>query len=415
MNSPVLEVVSLIQNWTGIIVREHHFPLIESELMSLGKDGGIRHGADLVLRGDVRAREHIVSVITNPETYLFRHFAHFEALSEFARARVVDGKSCRVLSAGCSSGEEAWSAAAVIGSVYLLLGRKDFSVTGWDLDHLRLGRAVEATFGSWAMRDGLHGYDAFFERKEQKRKIRDKLRPFVRFEAANLVSHESPTRSTFDVIFFRNVAIYWSRSVALRVLNSLANLLSEDGMLMVGPSDPLALDPQNWSCSVDSGVPIVRRSTQAKGRADDEQSRRARPLEQQRQRSERAVTRAARVLEKESRPSAQEPQHTPVTVTQQSWLETVKDLANAGNYEEALSILRAQKARLSPPERLWEGILLLNMGREQEAVRVFRQCVYFEPGDPVYRRWLAAALDAVGQNIGAAREYRNASKLEVPQ
>jgi chemotaxis protein methyltransferase WspC len=415
MNSPVPEVVSLIRDWTGIIVREHHFPLIESELISLGKDGGIRHGADLVLRGDVRAREHMVSVITNPETYLFRHFGHFDALSEFARKRVVDGKPCRVLSAGCSSGEEAWSAAAVLGSVYLLLGRLDFSVTGWDIDHLRLGRAVEALFGSWAMRDGLHGYDAFFEKKEHRRKIRDKLRPFVRFEAANLVSEELPSKSTFDVIFFRNVAIYWSRPVALRVLNSLANLLSEDGMLFVGPSDPLGLDSQLWSCDMNSSVPIIRRATRAREVAETVRPHPRREPERRRQRSDRAKAAVAHVRKKEPRPVERPRQQVPDATTPKPWLETVKELANTGKYEEALSILREQKTRLAPPERLWEGILLLNMGCEQEAVRVFRQCVYFEPNDPVYRRWLAAALDALGQNIDAAREYRNASQLEVQQ
>jgi len=419
MNSPVQEVTSLIREWTGIIVREHHYPLIESELASLGRAGGIRHGADLVLRGDTRAREHIVSVITNPETYLFRHFGHFEALSEFARSRVVDGKPIRILSAGCSSGEEAWSAAVVVGSVYLLLGRMDFSVTGWDIDHLRLGRAVEASFGSWAMRDGLHGYDAFFEPKENKRTIRDKLRPFVRFEAANLVSQELPASEAFDIIFFRNVAIYWSRQVALRVLGSLANRLSEDGMLFVGPSDPLGLDSRFWTYGVDYGVPIIRRVDQAveKPVAPRTASRQVPRPAPERTRPRWSAARTAPPPAAKTRPARTAPAPPPASepAVSKSWLETVKELANAGKYEEALSILRDQKASLAPPEQLWEGILLLNMGNEQEAVRIFRRCVYFEPADPVYRRWLAAALDAVGHNIHAAREYRNASKLEVPQ
>jgi Flp pilus assembly protein TadD len=87
-------------------------------------------------------------------------------------------------------------------------------------------------------------------------------------------------------------------------------------------------------------------------------------------------------------------------------------MAARGAHAEALERLRSRGAAATTIERRWEGILLLHLGREDEAVALFRQCVFLEPEDPVHRRWLAVGLAAVGRDEDAERETRNALALE---
>lgn len=410
MFEQILRVAGAIAEWTGIIIHEYHYPMLEHELMMLTDEGDVRRGAELVLQGDSMARRKLISVISNSETYLFRHWGHFEALRRFAEQRVAEGRPFSVLSAGCSSGEECWSAAAVVGDAYLHAGSENFSVSGWDIDPERLRRAQSGVYGPWAVREGFHGYESFFEKMDKRWIVTDTLRRFVSFSTVNLVESDWPCSGRFDAILFRNVSIYWEREKAISVRDRLVGKLVNDGLLLMGPSDHIEFNPRHWSVDTGTGAPVFRRITLAldqRGQCNHKKnmvhaySANARI----RRRSQHAIRSAYR--------STGSGHAAPKKATVRPQVSEIEDLANKGQYEAALEMLLSLGSGLTPVQKLWEGILLLNLDRIQEAIRVFRHCVFLEPEDPSYRRWLAAALDSAGYKSDAAREYRNARNIEV--
>jgi len=92
-------------------------------------------------------------------------------------------------------------------------------------------------------------------------------------------------------------------------------------------------------------------------------------------------------------------------------LDDVRRLADRGLYEEALAVLAADERHATVEGRLWKGILCLATERETEAVSAFRQCVFLEPAEVEYRRWLAAAYEAAGCHGEAERERRNVATM----
>ena len=92
-------------------------------------------------------------------------------------------------------------------------------------------------------------------------------------------------------------------------------------------------------------------------------------------------------------------------------MEEIRKIADAGFYQHALDALDGHEAGSTVEGKLWKGILLLATEREREAVRTFRQCVFLEPDEIEYRRWLAVAFEAAGNTTEADREYRNIEEM----
>jgi tetratricopeptide (TPR) repeat protein len=97
--------------------------------------------------------------------------------------------------------------------------------------------------------------------------------------------------------------------------------------------------------------------------------------------------------------------------SQQQHLDDVRKLADGGRYTEALEVLSAEDVGLTIEGKLWQGILLLNLEQNEEAVRLFRQCSFLRPEVPEYRQWLAVTYEALGRTVEAEREFRNASEV----
>lgn len=371
MKDPLTEVIAAIQDWSGVVVPPYRFDLVKSELVRLG-DGKVELGAARALRGDSSARRMLLSAVTIPETYFFRHPEHFQALTEFAKKRAAESRPCHVLSAGASTGEEAWSAAAVLATIY---GRSAIahSVTGIELDPSRVRQAITGVYSKWSARQGFLGHEALFVAADGRYRVHDSLRPVVRFFQGNLGEYTFPPEARFDVIFFRNVAIYWPEERSRQVVSVLANHLAADGLFILGPSDPRV-----YSQKPPSPPPPLPSSSPAGSQAP-------------------APVKVHAVDPPE--PAA-------------PGLAQVEIEANAGNYSRVLEMVRSAPGERAPATMLWEAIALINLDRFGEAVSALRQCVFLLPEEPLYRRWLAVALEASGLSSAAAREHRNARELE---
>jgi len=438
-------VARALLDWCGLVIPEYRLALLEGEIARLRETTDTSALAARLAQGDAKLRAALYHAASIPETFLFRHSTHFEALRHLAVARRGAGRGCHVLSAGASTGEEAWSAAAVLASVY---GPKSesCSVTAWELDELRLQRGERGRFSAAATRAGFYAYERFFHREGTAFVVDDALRSLLRWRQVNLIAAAREPGDLFDAIFFRNVSIYWTAEQTAKVTAKLCFALAADGLLLFGPSDPVALDRKAFCRDGRYEHPVYVRTDSPNAPAQPPVTARAAPrhpvrpaaspLAERRKpapsplsptRRRTAATAAGSSLEPKTpqaqavsspspRDAAPPPRVRPPApyCDVGSLVEHVQRLADVGKYSEALRLLEAGAgASASSAEvLLWKGILLLNVAEVREATRVLQQCVFLDGNDPVYRRWLAVGLEQLGRDAEAARERRNARSLE---
>lgn len=389
----------------GLEIVEHRRPALAAVLETIGGASGIEAGLERLLRRDPDACERVLEAMTVPETYFFRHPAHFTLLEEIASRRAAEGAGIRALSAGCASGEEAWSIAATLAATREEARERD-RVVGWDLSEKRVQAARTGRYRAWSVRAGVAGHERWIRQQADTWEVAGSLRPMVRFETVNLVE-AWPAEPLFDAIFFRNVAIYWDHETASAVLGRLASLLAPGGCLFVGPSDPGAPDPRRWEHSIEAGARLFR----ARQREPMPRAIASRPIAPAR-RAPRAPT-AARVQLPASRVPACEPRARASVEPSPAVLSKVALLADAGRCGDALELLRAQPHADPTEAGLWEAILLLELGDVSAAIDGLRRCVFLEPENRALREWLATAYRAAGRIEDAVRERRNAAELEA--
>lgn len=208
--------------------------------------------ASLLLRlanGDRGAIEALASQLTIGETYFFRHPHHFErlrvTLRKLAQGRAA-GDPIRLWSAGCSSGEEAYSMAIVALEALGPSAQGSVEILGTDLNAACLARASEATYGEWSFRNVSPGVrERWFERDGARLRVAAAPRSMVRFASRNLLDGPPaplPPHAWsrgIDVIFCRNVLIYFDPAATEHVTAAFALALAPSGLLVPGPSDPL--------------------------------------------------------------------------------------------------------------------------------------------------------------------------------
>jgi chemotaxis protein methyltransferase CheR len=188
---------------------------------------------------------HFADAITNEETYLFRGRGQFDdlvdLLPELVKAR--GDRPLRFLSAGCSSGQEAYSLCAVLADHAHLLGA-GFEVVGVDISTPRLAQACVGRYAARDLRPDLGlprgvRIDAHFERDGDNLSVRPQLRRRVTFQIGNLAAPGGLGLGRFDVVFCRNVLIYAHDEGWPRFVKTLAASLARDGYLFLGESEAL--------------------------------------------------------------------------------------------------------------------------------------------------------------------------------
>jgi chemotaxis protein methyltransferase CheR len=183
--------------------------------------------------------------LTVGETYFFRSRADLDALLHVvlpARMLARDGQRIlRILSAGCASGEEPYTLAMVLGDLPVLEGW-DVRIHAFDVNPAALARARAGRYGEWSLRQTAPEARArFFEEERKGVRVAEGVRRLVTFEERNLVE-EDPAfwrPESIDVVFCRNVLMYFSPEVTLRVVARFARVLAPGGFLFLGHAETL--------------------------------------------------------------------------------------------------------------------------------------------------------------------------------
>lgn len=188
-------------------------------------------------RPEARAAElsAVVAALTMGETFFFREPAPFPVLVEAVRAGAT-----RILCAGCSTGEEAYSIAITLREA-LGHGAGGARVLGVDVNQAALTRAREARYSAWSLRATPPDARArwFHAEGENRFALAAEIRRAVEFTAANLLDEDDALLApgSFDVILCRNVFIYLSARAVTAVLARFAAALPPGGLLVLGSAD----------------------------------------------------------------------------------------------------------------------------------------------------------------------------------
>ncbi|NDY95337.1 CheR family methyltransferase [Wenzhouxiangella limi] len=238
----------LIRDYAGIVIGENKRSMVQGRITRRMRELGIRDVGeylDYIRTAPEIERDGLASALTTNVTAFFREIHHFEYLTtQFLPSLRGRGlRRIRAWSAGCSSGEEAYSIA-----ITLMEGLGDEK--GWDIGVLatdldfnmirfaregvypleRVGRLPPEQLKRWFLRGG--------GSQDGRVMVRPELKRIVRVMPLNLLE-EWPMSGPFDVIFCRNVFIYFDRDVKARIVDRYAELLPVGGLLFIGHSESL--------------------------------------------------------------------------------------------------------------------------------------------------------------------------------
>lgn len=212
-----------------------------------------------VCSGDgVAERRQMISALTTNVSHFFREKHHFECIANQIIPQVLDGLKSggklRIWSAGCSNGQEAVSTAITLLDTFPKIADYDVKILATDIDP----KVVSfATLGAYSekMVSGLSPtqLEKYFvkvaEKPETVFEVKENVSDFIRFKELNLLS-EWPMRGVFDIIFCRNVVIYFDVQTQNNLWPRFHRLLKPEGHLFLGHSERIS-DPEKYGFYTD--------------------------------------------------------------------------------------------------------------------------------------------------------------------
>jgi len=229
-------LVTLASRTTGVAESAIH----GDSLIRFARTATSRFGSEAEVlarasRDDPTLRDALAQAIAVGETFFFRHPEHFTFVVDRLRARKFD-RPIRVWSAACATGEEAYSLAAWFSNELT----SPIEVLGTDLLESQLRIAETGTYRRWSIRESApFPYRVLEPASPDTFTVRDDIRKLVRFETHNLL--DPTVRGPFDVIFCRNVLIYFTPGSAAAACEHLFGALADGGVLVFGTMDLVSL------------------------------------------------------------------------------------------------------------------------------------------------------------------------------
>lgn len=235
---------------SGIVLGDNKQYLVKSRLSPLMAQFGIESLSDLVTRAmSVRERDlkmAVVDAMTTNETLWFRDTYPFQLLTDKIFPELgKSGRPIKIWSAASSSGQEPYSIAMTALEQQMkkpgtLPG--GVQIVGTDISTTMLNQCKEGVYDSLALARGLspERKKMFFEPcGDNKMRVVERVRKLTTFRPLNLLESYS-LLGKFDIIFCRNVLIYFAPEVKSKILNQFATSLNSGGYLMLGASESLA-------------------------------------------------------------------------------------------------------------------------------------------------------------------------------
>lgn len=250
--SPSIDATSLayirklVLDCSAIALEESKGYLIESRLTPLARKHGHTLLTDLIthLRRTPHGalHEQVVDAMTTNETSFFRDMHPFDALKGFLLPELIERRGkhrkLNIWSAACSSGQEPYTISILLRENFPELAAWDVTIHATDLSREMLDRAAAGSYNQAEVNRGLPAplLVKHFDRQGLNWIIKPELRKPVRFQSLNLAAAWSAL-PTMDIVFMRNVLIYFTPDTKRAILDKVYRQLAPDGTLLLGGAE----------------------------------------------------------------------------------------------------------------------------------------------------------------------------------
>jgi chemotaxis protein methyltransferase CheR len=244
--------------------------LFETRLARLMRNLGLIHIKELIqllrVERDPALERQVAEAMTINETSFFRDSRPFELLRTELLPSLIESRrharSLRFWSAACSTGQEAYSIAMLLLECFPQLASWNVRIEGTDISSEVVHRCQTGSYHRIEMNRGLPARNIvrFFDHHGEDWTVKPELRNLTSFRQANLCGDQlpfSPGTGRFDIIFLRNVMLYFSHETRKKLLASVHRLLAPDGLLFLGSSEQPA-DPAIWTATIAGGTCYYR-------------------------------------------------------------------------------------------------------------------------------------------------------------
>tara|TARA_R110000868_G_scaffold59030_9_gene181396 strand:- start:815 stop:1666 length:852 start_codon:yes stop_codon:yes gene_type:complete len=262
-------IARLLREQSGLVLTRDKGYLVENRLAPVVREFGFKSVTDLaeaVKNGAAALRTAVVDAMISKDTGFFRDwtpFVHFQSvvLPNIIRARSAK-KNIRILCAGCSSGQEAYSIAMSLRDAAASLSGWKAEIVGIDISSAAVADAVSGNYSQFDVQKGLpvRKLLTYFTKDSEHWKINPGVQGMVQFKTWNLLEDLYPL-GRFDVVLCRNVLVYFDLKTKLDVLQKISRVLADDGVLYLGLDDAASGVSGNFHSIVpDQGIYAVQRS-----------------------------------------------------------------------------------------------------------------------------------------------------------
>lgn len=236
----------LLKERSGLVVTRDKAYLLESRLLPVARKRTMKSLDELIaaLRGRPEGElvRDVVEAMTTNESFFFRDIKPFDQFRSFVLPQLLKTraarKSIRIWSAACSSGQEPYSLAMILAEEKAKLPNWTVEIIASDLSTEILEKAQAGAYSQFEVQRGLpiQLLVRYFKQQGDRWQIDPAIRSMVKFRCLNLLDDFTPM-GQFDVIFCRNVLIYFDQETKANIFGRLARLLEPDGYLLLGAAE----------------------------------------------------------------------------------------------------------------------------------------------------------------------------------
>lgn len=376
------------------------------------------------LQTSTQELEQLIEMVVVPETWFFRDREPFVFLSRYVMSEWFlnyRGRVLRVLSVPCSTGEEPYSIAIALTEAGL--PTKNFSIDAVDISKKSLLKAQKAVYGRNSFRGNNDSMrERYFTKIGEQYQLCDSLKSTVHFIHGNLLDPSFlMDKNPYDVIFCRNVLIYFDSLATEKTVQVLSRLLIDKGLLFVGHSETQLLTPQFVTVRHPLAFAYQKQENknqelrhEAKSNNTSQPTERKRPLQKFNSKSDVKRT-SDSFLEK-----SKEVKTIPLskakgdTTTPTPMLKTAQSLADQGQLHEALSLCETYLSQnpTSAEAYLLLGQLYQIQSNDEQAIASYQKAIYLEPNHYEALIHLALLKERSGDIVGAVVIRQRIQRLQ---
>jgi chemotaxis protein methyltransferase WspC len=397
------EIEELLRKTIGLKVTSIGKPMLDRSVQRRMKALSIndKHIYIKKLKSSAVELRYLIEEVVIPETWFFRDSQPFKAITQYLITQWAlnhESSLFKVLSIPCSTGEEPYSIVmTLLGSGW---SAEKFTVHAVDISHRSITRAKEGIYSENSFRGTNFDYRSrFFQKVQNKYILKNFVREKVHFHTGNILNKAfMKSLGLFDAIFFRNVLIYLNQSSRIQALDTLHEILKDDGILVVGHAEATLLNKLPFS-----PAPYPQAFTFFK--KSDQQLQSVSPnsvLPELPTTKENSIS-AKRLFSSPGQSIKQPPD-----------LNLARKLANKGELMKARSVCQKYLEKNGPSAQAFSllGIIYDAANNTSEAEKLFRQALYLDPDHEEALVFLSLLTEKSGNVNGVKTLKKRIERLQ---